>query len=354
MSVSGTTHAATAEQFLLFIGTYTRAPGNAKGIYAAHLDSVTGKLSTPELAAETLSPTWLTLSPDHKFLFAVNEQGAGTISSFQLDAAAGKLTPLNTVSSKGGSPCHISVSKDGKFLYDANYSGETVPMFPIGADGKLGDPDKVITLTGSGPDASRQKGPHPHSVNLVKDHLLVPDLGQDKIFVFNLDMTPAVPPFAAVKPGSGPRHMAFHPKGNIMYVLTEMGSTIEVLSRDNFTTLQSVSMLPKDYAGKSTGAEVAVHPSGKFVYGSNRGDDSIAIFAADSKGLLKPVDRVSTQGKTPRGFVIDPTGKWLIVGNQDSDNMVVFKIDQKNGKLTPTGQKFDLGAPVAFQFVSSR
>jgi 6-phosphogluconolactonase len=345
--------AANAEQLLVFIGTYTRAPGNSKGIYAAHLDTVTGKLTTPELAAETLSPTWLALSPDHRFLFSVNEQGEGTVSSFALDAAAGKLTALNTVSSKGGSPCHIVVSKDGKSLYDANYSGATVTMFPIANDGKLGEASKVVALKGSGSDPDRQNGPHPHSVNLTKDRVLMPDLGQDKIFIYKQDLTPADPPFATVKAGLGPRHMALHPKGNIMYVLTEMGSSIEVLSRDNMTTLQSVSLLPKDYSGKSSGAEVVVHPSGKFVYGSNRGDDSIAVFAADEKGLLKPIDRVSTQGKTPRGFVIDPTGKWLLVGNQDSDSLVIFKVE-KNGKLTPTGQKFTLGAPVAFQFVSSR
>jgi 6-phosphogluconolactonase len=160
--------------------------------------------------------------------------------------------------------------------------------------------------------------------------------------------------FATVKPGSGPRHLAFHPKGNIIYTLTEMGSSIEVLSSDNMTTLQSISMLPKDFAGKSTGAEVMVHPSGKFVYASNRGDDSITVFQTDQRGLLKFVERESTQGKTPRGFVLDPSGKWLIAGNQDSDSMVIFKVDQKSGKLTPTGQKFTLGAPVAFQFVGSR
>jgi 6-phosphogluconolactonase len=354
MSISGSIPAASAEQTLVFIGTYTNTPGNAKGIYAARLDEATGKLSTPELAAETLSPTWLTLSPDHKFLYSVNEQGQGTVSAFGLDSASGKLTFLNSVSSKGESPCHIVVSKDGKSLYSANYSGGTVVMFPIAADGKLGEASKVVTLKGSGPDSARQKSPHPHSVNLTKDRILMPDLGQDKIFVYKMDLTAAEPISATVKPGLGPRHMAFHPKGNIIYVLTEMGSSIEVLSSDNMTNLQSISMLPKDYAGKSTGAEVMVHPSGKFVYGSNRGDDSIAVFQTDKRGLLKFVERVSTEGKTPRGFVLDPTGKWLIAGNQDSDSMVIFKVDQKSGKLTPTGQKFTLGAPVAFQFVASR
>jgi 6-phosphogluconolactonase len=354
MSLSGSIQAANADQTLVFIGTYTRAPGNAKGIYAARLDTVTGKLSDPELAAETLSPTWLALSPDHKFLYSVNEQGKGTVSAFGLDAGSGKLTFLNSVSSKGESPCHIVVSKDGKSLYSANYSGGTVVMFPIAADGKLGEASKVVTLKGSGPDAERQKSPHPHSVNLTKDRILMPDLGQDKIFVYKMDLTAAEPAFATVKPGSGPRHLAFHPKGNIIYTLTEMGSSIEVLSSDNMTTLQSVSMLPKDFSGKSTGAEVMVHPSGKFVYASNRGDDSITVFQTDQRGLLKVVERVPTQGKTPRGFVLDPSGKWLIAGNQDSDSMVIFKVDQKSGKLTPTGQKFTLGAPVAFQFVASR
>lgn len=335
---------------LLLIGTYTNTPAGAKGIYSARFDSATGKMTAPQLAVETLSPTWMALSKDHKFLFSVNEQGPGDVSSFAV--TGGKLTHLSTVSSKGESPCHIAISADGKFLYNANYTGGTISMYPIGADGKLGEAAKVIQLKGSGPDAARQKSPHPHSANVTKDRVMVPDLGQDKIFIYKADLTPADPPFATVKPGIGPRHMAFHPKGNIVYVLSEMGSSIEVLSRENMTTLQSISTLPKDYAGQSTGAEVMVHPSGKFVYSSNRGDDSIAAFATDAQGHLKFLDRVSTQGKTPRGFVLDPTGKWMIVGNQDSNSVVIFQVE-KNGKLKATGQKFDLGAPVAFQFVPS-
>jgi 6-phosphogluconolactonase len=344
---------AHAEQFLMFVGTYTKQGGKSKGIYAYRFDSATGKAEPLGLAVETLSPTWLTLSPDKRFLYSVNEQGQGSISAFALEGDGGKLRLLNTVSSKGGSPCHIELDHAGKVLYDANYSGGTVVKFPVKADGSLGEADKVDELKGSSVNPDRQKGPHPHSVNVTKDgHVLVPDLGQDKVLIYKADLTPAEPSSANIKPGSGPRHVAFHPKGNIMYVLSEMGSSITVLSRDNMTELQTVSTLPKDFTGASTGAEIMIHPSGKFVYASNRGHDSIAVFSADAKGLLKPVEYASTQGKTPRGFVLDPTGNWLIAGNQDSDTMIIFKVNHGSGKLTPAGGLIEVGAPVAFQFVT--
>lgn len=345
---------AQAEQLLMFVGTYTKADGKSKGIYAYHFDTATGKAEPLGLAAETLSPTWLALSPDKRFLYAVNEQGGGSISSFALEGSSGKLKLLNTVPSKGGAPCHIELDRTGKMLYDANYSGGTVVKFPIKADGSLGDADLVDKLKGSSINPERQKEPHPHSVNVISDgRVLVPDLGQDKVLIYKADLTPAEPSFASIKPGSGPRHMAFHPKGNIIYVMSEMGSSITVLSRDNMTELQNVSTLPKDFTGASTGAEIQIHPSGKFVYASNRGHDSIAVFSADAKGLLKPIDYTPTQGKTPRGFVLDPTGNWLIAGNQDTDTMVIFKVNHSTGKLTAAGPPIAIGAPVAFQFVST-
>jgi 6-phosphogluconolactonase len=179
----------------------------------------------------------------------------------------------------------------------------------------------------------------------------VHDLGQDKVLIYKSDLTPAEPAFASIKAGSGPRHLVAHPKGNAIYVMSEMGSTITVLSRDNMTELQVISTLPKDFSGKSAGAEIQIHPSGKFVYASNRFSDTIAVFAADAKGLLKLVENVPTQGKTPRGFVLDPTGHWLILGNQDSDTMVIFKVNQSSGKLTPAGSPIEIGSPVAFAFV---
>jgi 6-phosphogluconolactonase len=343
---------AQAEQFLMFVGTYTKADGKSKGIYAYRFDSATGKAEPLGLAAETPSPSWVALSPDKRFLYAANEQGAGAISAFALDGTTGKLKLLNTVPSMGQDPCHVQVDASGKVLYSANYSGGTVSKFPIKADGSLGEASLVDKLKGSSIDKERQTSPHPHSANVTKEgRVLVPDLGQDKVLIYKADLTPAEPAFASIKAGSGPRHIAFHPKGNVIYVMSEMGSSITALSHDNLTELQVISTLPKDFQGKSAGAEIQVHPSGKFVYASNRFSDTIAVFAADSKGLLKPVEHVATQGKTPRGFVLDPTGHWLILGNQDSDTMMIFKVNQGNGKLTPAGSPMPIGAPVAFAFV---
>jgi len=346
------TMTAQAEQFLMFVGTYTKADGKSKGIYAYRFDSTTGKAEPLGLAVATPSPSWLTVSNDHKFLFAANEQGAGAISSFSLDGTSGKLKFINTVDAKGADPCHIAVDTTGKLLFTANYTGGTIAKFPIHADGSLAEASLVYALKGSSVNPERQKSPHPHSVNVTKDgRVLAPDLGQDKILIYKGDLTPAEPAFAPIKAGDGPRHIAFHPKGNVIYVMSEMGSAITALSHDNMTELQHISTLPKDFHGTSSGAEIQVHPSGKFVYASNRGHNSIAVFSADAKGLLKPVEHVSTQGKTPRGFVLDPTGGWLIVGNQDSDSVVIFKVNKGSGKLTPAGAPIEIGAPVAFQFV---
>lgn len=338
-----------AEQFLMFVGTYTK--GTSKGIYSYRFDSTTGKATPLGLAVETPSPSWITLSADHRFLYAANEQDAGAVSAFAVEGDSGKLRLLNTVPSHGNDPCHLAIDHTGKFLYDANYTGGTVAMYTINADGSLGDSPKVEKLKGSSVHPQRQTSPHPHSVNVMKDgKLLIPDLGQDKVLIYKADMTPAEPGFASVKPGSGPRHIAFHPKGNVIYVMTEMGSAIFAFSHDNMTELQNISTLPKDFSGMSSGAEIMMHPSGKYVYASNRGADTIAVFATDAKGLLKMVESVPTQGKTPRGFRLDPTGKWLIVGNQDSDTMAIFKIGG-NGKLTPAGAPMAIGAPVTFEFM---
>jgi 6-phosphogluconolactonase len=345
---------AQAEQFLMFVGTYTKADGKSKGIYAYRFDSATGKAEPLGLAAESASPSWLTLSRDKRFLYAANEQGAGAISSFALDGTTGKLKLLNTVPSMGQDPCHIQVDVTGKLLYTANYTGGTLAKFPIQADGSLGQAALVDKLKGSSVNAERQKSPHPHSVNVTRDgRILVPDLGQDKVLIYKADMTPAEPASASLKAGFGPRHLVFHPKGNVIYVMSEMGSSITALSHDNMTELQVISTLPKDFTGSSSGAEIQIHPSGKFVYASNRGHNSIAVFSADAKGLLKPVEYVSTQGKTPRGFVLDPTGNWLIVGNQDSDTMMIFKVDHGSGKLRAVGAPMEIGAPVAFSFVAA-
>jgi 6-phosphogluconolactonase len=345
---------AEAEQFLMFVGTYTKADGKSKGIYAYRFDSATGKAEPLGLAAETHSPSWITLSPDRRFLYAANEQGDGAVSSFVLEGTTGKLKFLNSVPSMGQDPCHVQVDHAGKLLYSANYTGGTIAKFPIHPDGSLGEAALVDKLKGSSINPQRQTSPHPHSVNVTRDgHVLVPDLGQDKVLIYKADLTPAEPAFAPIKAGFGPRHIAFHPKGNLIYVMSEMGSSITALSHDNMTELQVISTLPKDFRGISSGAEIQIHPNGKFVYASNRAGDksNIAVFSADSKGLLKAVENVPTQGKTPRGFVLDPTGNWLIVGNQDSDTMLIFKVNHGSGKLTQSGSPIEIGSPVSFVFV---
>jgi 6-phosphogluconolactonase len=343
---------AQAEQFLMFVGTYTKANGKSKGIYAYRFDSATGKAEPLGLAAETASPSWVTLSPDKRFLYAANEQGPGAVSAFAIEGSTGKLKFLNTVPSMGQDPCHVQVDHTGKLLYVANYTGGTIAKFPIKADGSLGEASLVDKLKGSSINKERQTSPHPHSVNVTKDgHVLVPDLGQDKVLIYKADLTPDEPAFAPIKAGFGPRHIAFHPKGNVIYVMSEMGSSITALSHDNMTELQVISTLPKGFSGNSAGAEIEIHPSGKFLYASNRFSDTIAVLTADGKGLLKLEENVPTQGKTPRGFVLDPTGHWLILGNQDSDSMVIFKVNQSNGKLTPAGSPMEIGSPVSFTFV---
>jgi 6-phosphogluconolactonase len=357
---------AEANSSLLYIGTYTGK--KSKGIYSARFDSGTGKLSAPELAAETRNPSFLALHPNGHILYAVGEtddfQGkkTGAVSAFSIDAKAGKLSLLNQQSSAGRGPCHLAVDKSGKCVLVANYGSGSVAALPIESDGKLREPETKIQHTGSSVNRERQAGPHAHYIvtDPANRHALTCDLGLDKVLVYKLApdkalLTPSVPPSVNVKAGSGPRHLAFHPNGRLAYLISEMEPSITVFSYGPdgvLSELQTVSTLPDKYSGFKSGAEIQVHPSGKFVYGSNRGHDSIAVFSVDSKsGKLTFVEHQSTQGKTPRHFAIDPTGKWLLAENQDSDSIVIFSIDQATGKLSATADKVEVGAPVCIQFV---
>jgi 6-phosphogluconolactonase len=357
---------AEANSKLLYIGTYTGA--KSKGIYSARFDSESGKLSAPELAAETKNPTFLALHPNGSVLYAVGEvddfQGkrTGAVSAFSIDLKAGKLSLLNQQPSAGGGPCHLVVDKSGKCVLVANYGSGSVAALPIESDGKLSEPRAKIQHTGSSVNRERQAGPHAHYIATDPEnrYALACDLGLDKVLIYKLEpdkafLTPNVPPSASVTPGSGPRHMAFHPNGRWAYLVSEMEPTITVFSYPSdgvLSELQTISTLADKYSGFKSGAEVQVHPSGKFVYGSNRGHDSIAVFSVDeTSGKLTFVEHQSTRGKTPRHFAIDPTGKWLLAENQDSDSIVIFRIDQGSGKLSPTGDKVEVGAPVCIQFV---
>jgi 6-phosphogluconolactonase len=356
--------------YLFYVGTYTEEGSKSKGIYAYRYDAKTAQITPLGLAAETTNPSWVTLHPNGRFLYAVNGVGnykgpnSGGISAFSVDHATGKLTFLNELPTRGADPCYVAVDKTGKYVLVANYTGGSIAVFPILKDGSLGEVSAFVQHTGHGPNPQRQEGPHAHSIDLSPDNrfALVDDLGLDELLVYKFDsakgmLTPNDPPFAKVDPGAGPRHFALHPNGKFAYVIAEMGHTVTASSYDPargaLQPLQTVSTLPKDFEGRNDDAEIRVHPSGKFLYASNRGDDSIAIYAIDkSKGTLTQVGVVHTQGKEPRSFEIDPTGMLLFAANQKSDNIVVFRIDAKTGHLTPTGQVLEVASPVCVKFVA--
>ncbi len=355
---------ATVGSSYVYVGTYT---GKAsKGIYRSRLDLATGALSQPELVAETANPTYLAIHPNQKFLYAINETGsgakAGTVSAFAIDAKTGGLTALNQQTAGGSGPCHLIVDKAGKNVLLANYGGGSIESVALKADGSLGEPVTFIQHTGASVDKSRQMEPHAHCIMLdpANHFALACDLGLDQVLVYKFDaakgtLAPNDPPAGLVKAGAGPRHLSFHPSGKFAYVINEINSTLTVFSYDAthgvLTEIETQPTLTAPMAGNST-AEIEVHPSGKFVYGSNRGHDSIVVFAIDqATGKLKYVEHQPTQGKVPRNFAIDPTGAFLLAANQSSDTVVVFRIDQRTGRLTPTGHTINVGAPVALKFV---
>ena len=352
----------------MYIGTYTGA--KSKGIYLSRLNLATGALSAPSPVAETPNPSFLALHPTRDFLYSVNEvdtfdgKPSGSISAFAIDRASGGLKALNQQPSGGKGPAHLIVDAGGANVLAANYGGGSVAVLPIEQSGALRAPSSVIQHTGSSVNPGRQKEPHAHSVNLDASgrRAYVADLGLDKILIYGFDpakgtLTPNDPPSASLPPGSGPRHVAIHPTGRFAYVINEMLLTIAAFARNSetgaLTALQTVSTLPPGVASNASfsTAEVQVHPSGKFLYGSNRGHDSISVFAIDeSTGRLTYVQTEPTQGSTPRAFGIDPTGAFLLAANQRSDKVVVFRIDRGTGRLTPAGVTIDVGAPVCITF----
>lgn len=354
-------------QTLVYFGTYTGP--KSKGIYVCRLDPASGALSGLELAGETENPSFLAIHPGGRFLYAVNETGsgpnrAGYVAAFALDSASGKLTAINKQPSGGGGPCHLVVDKAGRHVLLANYGGGSVAAFPIDKDGKLGDSTAFIQHTGSSVNPQRQKGPHAHSINLdaANRFAVAADLGLDKVLVYRFvpqkgTLAPNDPPSASVKPGAGPRHFAFHPKGRHAYVINEMQSTVTAFQYDAakgvLSEVQTLSTLPADFKGDNSTAEVQVHPSGKFLYGSNRGDNSIAVFAIDpGTGKLTYVENQSTGGRTPRNFGIDPNGAYLLAANQQSDSVVVFRIDPVTGRLSSTGKQLEVPSPVCVKFLA--
>ncbi len=347
----------------VYFGTYTGP--KSQGIYLSHFDAATGKFDAPKLAAEIKSPSWVTLHPNRRYLYAVTEigsdgRGEASVSSFSINTDE-TLTKLNEVPTGGGGACHLAIDKGGRSIAIANYGTGSVAVFRLEPDGKLGSRSAFIQHTGSSL-TRRQQGPHAHAVVLSADerYLFVPDLGLDHFISYRFDKAAGTlaandPPFAAVKPGSGPRHFAFHPKGKFAYGLNEIGSTVSVFSYDKargaLKEIQNVSTLPANFSGTNSTAEIQVDRRGRFVYASNRGDDSITVFAIDGKGMLKEVQRAPTLGKTPRNFTLDPSGKFLLAANQGTGNVVVFRVDAKSGKLEPSGTVLEVSAAVCIQFL---
>lgn len=351
----------------VYVGTSTG--GGSLGIYRFTFFATTGQAAGVEFAAEAANPTFLSVHPGRRFLYAVNAVGefqgqkSGAVSAFGLDPASGELSLLNQQPSGGAGPCHVTLDAAGRHALVANYGGGSVASLPIGDDGTLKPPVSVIQHHGSSVNPRRQEGPHAHSINLDADNrfAFAADLGVDEVRVYRFDagtgsLSPHEPAAARLAPGAGPRHLAFHPSGRFAYVINELDSTLTAFSYDRvagrLSALQTVNTLPAEFAGENYPSEVAVHPTGSFVYGSNRGHDSIAFFAVDpGTGALRPSGHAPSGGRCPRHFAIDPSGGWMIVGNQNSDNVVLFRIDVETGALLPTGQELDAPAPICFRFV---
>ncbi len=353
-------------ELLVYIGTYTKT--EEQGIHWLKLDMGTGKLTAVGKLSGQKNPSFLAIHPNKKFLYAVNEIGsykgekAGGVSAYSIDQKTGTLTFINQQSSKGGAPCHLVIDATGRNVLVANYTGGSVVSLPVSRKGRLRQASSFIQHTGSSLLKPRQAAPHGHSINVSPGNkfAVAADLGLDKVLVYGFDpkggkMTPAG--FAKVAPGSGPRHFAFHPNGMFAYVINEITLTVTAFSWDEtkgkLEEIQTITTLPVERGKGMSTAEVQVHPSGKFLYGSNRGHNTIAVFSIDQKtGKLSAVQHQSTLGKTPRNFGIDPTGKFLIAANQSSGDIFTFWINQDTGQLKSTGHKIEVPMPVCVKFLN--
>jgi 6-phosphogluconolactonase len=382
---------APQKEFFMYIGTYTGfkyvhhsktwgvGESHSKGIYVSRFDAATGQMSEPELAAEIVNPSFLTISPNHQFLYAITEDPlslgppidhSSYVSAFAIDAATGKLRSLNTVPASGTSTCFVSMDKTGKFVLMANFGSGSVSVVRVKDDGSLGELTGFIQNVGHSVDPSIQFEPHPHSIVVSPDnrYAIVSDLGLDRIQIFRFDaetgrLSPPDPPFATVYPGGGPRHFTFDRIGAFGYQLSEMSGIVDVLAWDStdgtLTGVQRVHTVPHDFFGGNHSAEIEVHPSGRFLYESNRrtqgenvrGPDTIGVYAIDAgKGTLNFVEETLSGGTMPRNFKIDPTGTYLLAANQLSNNVVPFKIDSVTGRLTKAAGEIHVDTPVCIQF----
>lgn len=353
--------AQAADSVPFYIGTYT-SEGGSQGIYRAELNTSSGQLSQPTLAAKANGPSFVAIHPNGKFLYAVHEPTEGDVTAFRIEGD-GKLAKMNSQSSGGGGPCHVSVSPDGKNVFTASYGAGSLACLPVKDDGSLAEPSEVIKNQGSGPNKARQEGPHLHAIyaDVSNRYVYACDLGTDEILMFQLDsaagsLTPLSPRSAKVPPGGGPRHLALHPNGRHVFVNDEMGNAVTVFERNPSTgTLkagQTISTLPdgRDVPGNTT-AEIFLHPNGKWLYVSNRGHDSIAAFEFGDDGKLSVLQIAPAGVSVPRGFGIDPSGRWLVVAGQKTNDLTALAIDPATGKLSPGPNKIKVDKPVCVAFV---
>jgi 6-phosphogluconolactonase len=356
-----------------YVGTYTShqpfMQGRALGIYVCRLNRSSGVLELSDTTTNVPNPSFLALHPSRPFLYAVNElpevdgRPGGAVSAFSIDPASGALQYLNRASTGGAAPCHLSVDRSGRFVLAANYGGGSVAVLPILDDGRVGPATAFVQHQGSSVNPRRQEGPHAHAiiVDLSNRFALACDLGIDKVLVYRFDpvngtLAPNDPPWAQLQPGSGPRHLEFHPNGRYLYVINELGSTVTVFAWDGdrgaLKELQTIPTLPEGFTGTNHCADIHVHPSGQFVYGSNRGHDSIVIYAVDAQyGTLTLVGHEPTQGRTPRNFALDPAGTFLFAANQATDTIVTFRIDAETGRLSATGHVVNVPSPVCVRIM---
>ncbi len=369
-SISGrATNDKRDNEMLVYIGTYTSSKSRSEGIYIYKLNLASGELKPYKTVKNVVEPSYLSIGKDKKYFYAVNEtieyegKKSGAVSAFAIDQKTGDLKFLNKQPSLGGAPCFVTVSENEKFVLVTNYVGGNVVVFPIQAGGMLGAAIDLVQHSGSGPNKERQETAHAHSINLDRKNrfAVACDLGVDKVFVYEFNeqtgkLTPNAPPFFQAKGGAGPRHFAFHQNGKIAFLINELNSSITSLEYDEkrgmLKEIQTVSTLPANWAGANNCADVHVSPNGKFLYGSNRGHDSIVSYRIEEKtGKLEFVEHISTQGKTPRNFAIDPTGQFLLAANQNSNSIVVFRIDEKSGKLGATNKKAQVPTPVCLRLI---
>ena len=363
---------------LVFVGTYTEPirfgtgkilQGKGKGIYVYRLDASSGGMELCSVAETGRpNPSYLALDPSRRFLYAVNElkefEGApgGAVSAFSVDPDSGKLSFLNRKPTHGTDPCHLTIHQTGRYVLIANFMSGSVCVLPIRENGSLGDATDFIQHQGSSVDPARQSGPHAHAVTLDNTgrYAFVPDLGIDKLMIYKFDidrgkLEPNDEPWVEVAAGAGPRQLVMHPQGQYAYLINELDSTMTAFRHDDGGSLreiQTLSTLPEGFVGASTCAEVQISPSGEFLYGSNRGHDSIVTYAIDQQdGTLTCIGHESTRGKTPRNFVVGPAGEFLLAANQDTDSVVTFRLDPASGVPIPPGHSTDVPTPVCVKFI---